>query len=435
MHNGQGCDVVLQSLSFRTPATCASCGAAQQTTRATSKMKSYGNRRVTRTFQVPYCNACATRAKAFGQKGILFALVAFGIASVFALLPLVVGAIPLVVVVGLAVVVTLGFGIAAMTALAPKRPPLPATTAGDAVTLVNFNNDSSTLHCTNPAWGEEFARANGVQARPNKRGTGFGVGALLTGLIVGPAGAIFLWMAAHPSVYIDNPGADALQIWVDGKQSIVVPSNASGAVPPTIEVAHGAHTFGYSKVGASSPTGTVDAKVTMNDAHLYSPGNVGCYWLIADAYGSASVDGVKQGPQALKEFYSFDKVDTWFGDNPQSITVDQHSSGGTRVALQRAKSCMQLAEHGCSLDIRKSYVTCQMGAKDEAGFDACDDAAIAACKGVAPPPKKAPPPSSVDNDIATAKALAGAKPVAPAQVAPTAKAPAKPTPAPTTRKK
>lgn len=386
----QGREVTINGLSFRLPSTCASCGAPQQTSRTTSKMNSYGARRVTRSFQVPYCNACAARARSFGVKGGVLAAAALGISLVLAVVPFVVTGIPLAVALLLALVVAIGFGVAAMTALAPKAPPLPATTQGNAVRLVKFNSATSTLHCSNAAWAEEFARMNNALAQPRKRGHGFGIGALVTGLLVGPVGAGVAWAVAHPSVHVDNATAESIQLWIDGQPSIVVPSNQGGAVPPSVDVSYGSHKFGYSKSGASQPEATVDADVTMHDAHLYNPGKTACYWLDADAYGSATVHGIVQGPQPIKEFYSFDKVDTWFGGNPQSITVQNGNSGGTRVALQRASECMELARANCPVAAREALIDCERGARDDASFDACTAKARASCGGTQPPSSPSP---------------------------------------------
>ena len=144
--------------------------------------------------------------------------------------------------------------------------------------------------------------------------------------------------------------------------------------PPSFSIGHGKHALGWSPVGASSPSGTVDADVTVNDAHLYNPERTACYWLQADAYGDATVHGVQHGPQPVKEFYSFDKVDTWFGNNPQEIEVDSHASGGTRVALQRDEDCMELAKKGCDPDSRDKFVTCEMAAikdKSKTEYEKC----------------------------------------------------------------
>jgi hypothetical protein len=317
----QGRDVVLQSLSFTTPQRCASCGMPPQTSRTAKAQKVVGRTRYTRSFQIPYCAPCASRAGATKMKGMLFAGIAGAIALVLSGLGFLIPGMPAVVAIALPVVFASAFAIVAMTVLKPKPPALPAMGIGDAVKLVSFSGNMSTLHCVNPHFGDEFAQANGVQAMPKSRHHGFGMGALLCGAVFAPIAAGGIWFVGHPQVHIDNTGTEALQIWLDGKPLTVVQANTSGASPPSVFVGHGKHTYGYSKVGASAPEGTTDGDTTVNDAHLYNPQATGCYWLTADAYGAASVMGVQKGPQPVKEFYSFDQVNTWFGQNPDEIEV------------------------------------------------------------------------------------------------------------------
>jgi hypothetical protein len=370
----QGCDVVLQSSSFRIPLKCASCGGAQQTTRTAKKTVKQGNWTTTRSFQIPYCGPCAARAQTTWMKGLLFAGITIGLAALLSGLGLVAPGLPAALLIGLPIGLSLCFAVVAMTALAPKAPPLPATAKGDAVKLVKFSGSTSTLYCSNAQWGTEFAQMNGVQPLPRSRSMFFGAGTLTFALVAAPLFAAGTWYVAHPQVHVDNAGNEALQIWLDGKKSVVVPVNTNGVSPPSIFVPKGKHTFGWSKEGATAPQATVDANVTMNDAHLYNPEETGCYWLVADSYGAASVMGVEKGPQPVREFYSFDKVDTWFGENPQSISVQSGQGGGTRVALQRAKACMYLAEHGCDAEARDKFIACQKAANDEAAFNRCEDA-------------------------------------------------------------
>jgi hypothetical protein len=190
---------------------------------------------------------------------------------------------------------------------------------------------------------------------------------------VAPLAAGVVWFMTHPEIRIDNAGTTALQIWLDGKPRIVVQPNTAGVAPPSIYVPYGTHKLGYSPVDAAQPVATLEGNARMMDDFLYNPGETACYWLEADAYGSASVKGISQGPQPIQEFYSFDKVDTWFGDNPQSISVSSGQSGGTRIALQRAKACMELAEHGCTLESRIEFQKCIIAAKSDAEFDKCGD--------------------------------------------------------------
>ena len=243
----------------------------------------------------------------------------------------------------------------------------------------------------NPHWGEEFARANNVQAIPKSRSHFFAAQSLWVALVAAPIGAAGIWFVAHPQVHVDNAGPDALQIWVDGKAKLVVPSNVAGKEPPYMWIARGKHTFGYSKEGATAPEGTVDANITMNDAHLYNPGKTGCYWLIADSYGAASVAGIQQGPQPVLEFYSFDKVNTWFGDNPQSVEVDDQQRD--KPVTRRGPSRRAKSVHGSRRALRRRrctrFVQCQRAAKDEATFKKCEETAETCEKPVPGAPKPA----------------------------------------------
>jgi hypothetical protein len=306
------------------------------------------------------------------MKGILFGVVTVGIALFFSLIGFLIPSIPAVVAIALPILFSIGFAIVAMTALSPKAPPLPATAKGDAVRLVAFNANTSTLFCTSLNWGAEFAQMNGIVSQPKSRGNWFGAGGLGTAIILAPIVAGVAWFMGHPQVHFDNAGEQAVQIWIDGKKGPVVKPDGNESA----FVGHGKHTFGWSPEGASAPQETNDGNVTINDAHLYNPGETACYWLVADSYGNASVMGMQRGPQPIQPFYTFDKVDTWFAENPQSITVDSNSGqqGGTRVALQRANACMYLAKHGCDVAARDKFIECEKGVSDDDGLKKCEDA-------------------------------------------------------------
>ena len=423
-----GREVVLQSSTFTMPASCASCRAPKQTTLSASRRQSRAVRgTVTRTFAIPYCNACAARCVATQKQSTRFGWLAFLMTVLLACLGFAVPGLPGLVLVGLPTLAVVGFAIAAKTTWAPKPPPAPATTSGAAVRLTSFKKDRSVLYCTNAAWAGEFAQASGVTATPRTRRGTFARGALTVGLLLTPAAALGVWFTAHPEVHIDNAGASPLQIWVDDKPRLVVPANTSGISPPSIYVPFGKHTFGYSPVDAPGPVATVEGTARMMDDFLYNPGESGCYWLIADSYGSASVAGIAQGPQPIQEFYSFDNVDTWFGENPQSVEVSNGRTGDTRVALQRAKACMELVEHGCPLEVRQQFQACVRGAKTDADFDKCGaqvscDAEPASNEGPAGPAE--PSGSSVHpapHGAAHASPVAPhASPVAPAHSGPAA---------------
>ena len=379
----QGRDVTLQSSDFHLPSRCASCGAPPQTSLYAKKKKGlWGGGSVTRSFQIPYCQPCADRARGAHTKSVAFTVVTLVLGVALAALTFAMPTLHVAILIGVPTLAALAFSLLAITALKPRAPALPAMAAGDAVKLVSFDGERSTLHCQNPHWAEELAQSNGVQAVPASRGAGFALGSLVAALIGAPVVAALAWGVSHPQVYVDDAGPEPLQIWIDGKPASIVSSNVAGAPPPFVFTPFGKRTLGWSKVGAAQPEGTALANVSMMDAHLYNPSRTACYWLIASSYGTASVAGIAQGPQSIQEFYSFDKISTWFGDNPQSVEVQDGQTGDTRVAIQRSKVCMELAAKGCDVAAREGYVKCQQASKTKVEFEKCDDSL--ACAGAAP---------------------------------------------------
>jgi hypothetical protein len=327
----------------------------------------------------------------------------------------------------------LGAALVVSIALAPPPAPPPAVGIADAARLVSFKGTRSVLHCLHAEWAADFARANGTVATPKVRPWRFKTAALVLSGILTPLAAVGVWVNANPSVYIDNAGSEPLAIWIDGEKVTTAQPTRREAKPSYISVPHGQHRFGYSPVGASAPQATVDARVTMFDAHLYNPGKTACYWLVANTYGSASAAGLSRGPQLIREFYTFNKVDTWFGENPQSIQVSNGQSGGTRIALQRASACMALAARGCDSDARTKFIECERAATSDAAMDACDEQVTCGAQSLPTFGQKTPPTSTA---IATAPARPAPAPPAkpavthaasavPRPTAPPAPAPAK----------
>jgi hypothetical protein len=407
--------VTLNSSSYSTPPVCCSCGAPQQTTVSTKLVKGRaGGGSTTLTMNFPYCQPCADRVKAFKAKRVVAVVVALGAALAMGGLVFALPMLPMAVSVGIALLLGVGGAVGVTLALKPKAPPAPATTAGEAVRIHSFKpgGGRTVLHCTNTTWAEHFAHANGVQTVPKSKGDGFVAGPIVVACLTVPIAAFGCWAGSHPSVYVDNAGAEALQIWVDGSKTVEVGADAH----TSFSLGWGEHTFGWSKVGASAPTSTVKGDVQVGDAHLYNPAKSACYWLEADAYGNGSTAGLQKGPQPIQEFYHFDSVDTWFGNNPQSISTK--SGGGTRVALQRASTCMEAVAHGCSLAVREQLVSCQRAAfsADKATFEKCTDDAIAACQGGRP---------AAGTVAAAAHPASGPKPAAKTPVKAPAPAPKK----------
>jgi hypothetical protein len=404
----EGRVVTLNASSYSTPPYCCSCGAPKQTEIETSRSQKRGNVTTTLRMNFPYCGPCAERVKAYKAKlaaaygvAVLLGLLIAGIVIAIPALPTAAG-----VIIGL--VVGVGGSVGAAIGLRPPMPAAPATARGEAARIVSFNGIEQTkIFVSHAYWGDEFARANNAIAKAESKGDGFLIGPIVVGAILAPIAAIGGSIAAHPTVYVDNATAQAIDVYLDGKKAMSLGPNSH----KSMDVGYGKHSFGYAPSGAAAAANTVDGEVKMGDAHLYNPAKSACYWLVADSYGSASVAGISQGPQPIQDFYRFDKVDNWFASNPQSISTK--SSGETRVALQRSKSCMQFVEHGCSLEARSALVTCQRGAKSDADFDKCFDTAKAMCTGGG----HAAPPTTP----------AAGKPAAPATPAPK---PATPAPAP-----
>lgn len=389
-----GRSVTLDTSSYKSPPYCCSCGAPQETQLETSHMQQKGNVRTTLRLRFPYCTPCAERSKAFHSKKIFVVLVAFFGAFVTAGLVFSLPILPLAAGLGLAAIVGVG-GVAGIAfALDPPPPPAPATARHEAARIVSFNGNVASILFTSPGFAEAFAHANGASLQPKGVSEGFVVAPIVTAAICAPLAGLAAWMIGHPTVYIDNATKEPIAIYVDGKEALELAADSHDS----LDLGYGEHELGWSKKGAKSPEGTTKAEVKVGDDHLYNPGKTACYWLVADVYGSASTDGIKDGPQPIAEFYRIDNVDTWFGANPESVEVSNGSSGDTRVALQRSNSCMQFVEHGCSMASRELLVSCQQGARTDTGMSDCFDKAQDACE--------------KDRDAVGKPVAAGAKPAA-----------------------
>jgi hypothetical protein len=214
--------------------------------------------------------------------------------------------------------------------------------------------------------------------KPHRQGMGLFAklkiaGVVVVGLAIAAGGG---WFALHPTTYVDNAGKKTLNVYVDGKKVATLEAGDH----ESLSLMTGSHEFGYSPKGKKKPTETVKGDVGMFKSHLYNPGKTACYWLVVDRYGRTSGSG-PSGPLKIKEFYQFSKVDNWFSENPEVVRLKKKQKGKTKVALQRAKMCMQFRD--CALKVRQSLVKCQskaLDADDEAAFDACGDKAQSSCK-------------------------------------------------------
>jgi hypothetical protein len=216
------------------------------------------------------------------------------------------------------------------------------------------------------------------------------VGAVAIGLVAGAAAGGAMWFLTHPTLHVDNAGKEPVKIYVDGKAVLTLPANSND----TVMVYKGSHTFGWSKGSETKPDGAIKGVMSPMKAHLYNPAKTACYWLEVDTYGKASAGGLASGPQPIQEFYAFDKVDTWFGDNPQSVKINtKREKGKVKVALQRAVECMRFSS--CALSVREKLIACEQKAGDsDDAFGACSVAAEAECGSGAGGDSATPPKST-----------------------------------------
>jgi hypothetical protein len=353
------------------PSGCCRCGTpATQQLKTTIAVRGFGSNK-TRSVEVPYCGPCATRGRKIQRARLALYGCAIAVAALVSGFGLLAPFLPRAAIIVVPVV------LAVMTAVVLRQR------AGDGVErpwgawLVKGTNKDSTFFCTHAEWTQQFAAANGVEAVSGS--TGESVMPWIGALLVAAGAATFVSYAVRPSIHIDNGGAQPVQVWIDGKKSIVVqPAISKNDERPTVEVPIGAHVFGWSKVDASAPAGqTAARKIEWLGDHLYNPESTSCYWIDVSKYGSASTKGMAHGPQTLDELYTFSHIDNWFHDNPTSISTK--SSGETRTAVNTIAACAELTANGCSVEVRRAFVTCAQGVQDKPGWEACVSDAAQAC--------------------------------------------------------
>ncbi len=343
------------------PRACCRCGQPGTVERKSTAQVT--GARKTRSVTIPYCASCSTRARAIdsARTRLMLAVLGFSLLCIgFALL---VPFLPLVLLIVIPTVLAVMFG-RIMRERAGETVEFP-----NAAWLAAASNKSSTFFVFNKEWADSFAAANGVQAAAAKRGDSMPIWILA--LLVTGIGSAIVGNLSRPSVYVDNEGAAPLQIWVDGKKSIVAqPMLPDYATRPKIELPYGMHRFGWSLVGANAPASqTEPVKVAFAGDHLYNPDSNACYYLDLSLYGSSTAGSIVNGPVPLAEFYTFHSVDTWFGDNPKSISTK--SGGGTRIALQPLKICQSLRKNDCPTPVIKDMMDCMHASPSDAGIELC----------------------------------------------------------------
>lgn len=370
MQQGQGA-VLNVPAYFTAPQSCANCCAPAQTTLAVAREIRKLGRRITRTYSIPHCHSCAARTNAHGKKRSLLGLLVFGVALVLSLVGFLLPGLPGEVLVVVPVVATLIAGIVAYVVLIPKKADAPASSSVEAISLLAFNDAMATFYCANAKWATEAATLNQGHVTPTKSRTMYRAWAHpVFGSVLALVGAGIVFAVAHPKVCLDNPTKNDVQFWMDDERLKVVSAGRYALE----DLPHGDHTFGWSKVGASKPEGTVEGSVAIGDAHLVNAYEAGCYWIEGAVYGSAKMkDSFKPGPQPLLGFYAFDKVDVWFGSLPTSVRTK--SSGETRVAVNSYKMCTNL-RGSCPDAMIKEALACDAKTDDEAQASSCWSACL-----------------------------------------------------------
>lgn len=342
------------------PPYCANCGAPADSAMTTSHQQN----KVTVTYTIPHCTACVRRAKGHASKSLVLFFGVVGFAGLASLSGFPLRDVPAV---GVAVTFVLSAlaGLVAFVVLRPGAPPAPATSSTLAVRLMSFNGAASYFHVTNVPWAQHVAQANGGQVAFSPPRPYRATGHLATALVLPLALAGAVWASAHPSVCFYNPTGQPLAFYVDG-QATGQPV-APGAYVKE-DVSYGNHVFGWAAPGESGPTSTTTATVTSGRQHLLNPDEAGCFWVRRAAYGNAKVGDLENGPQPIQPFYTFRKVDIWFGDVPKSIRTKQ--SGETRVAVQNYTECSRFRKT-CARAIVDEALACDANAETDAEASRC----------------------------------------------------------------
>lgn len=203
--------------------------------------------------------------------------------------------------------------------------------------------------------------------------------ACIAGATAGPTAAVLTWPITHPVLHLDNAHGAPIDVWIDGVRWGSLQPSDDHREPPRIRVPYGRHQLAWSEVGAPVGLHSIEVDVEPGRDHLYAPGAAGCYWVSVTAYGSASTHGRTHGPLPLAQFHAFDHVDVWFDDTPRRVLAPRLARGAVRVAVQRFKACMELAELGCDLPRRHAFVECTREIDGRAGPADCFGEALAHC--------------------------------------------------------
>jgi hypothetical protein len=366
MPNATGHLVTVPGAQMSMPRACCRCN--QPGTQQLKSTSGVRGRRATRSIDLPYCDPCVARAKQVNRARLWLTLSVLGIACAAGALGFLIPFIPKVGLIGIAL---------ALTIVAAKVLTQRAGTTIDwpyGAWISTARTGDTTFFCSNGEWAQQFAASNNVAPVAGTIGDGYHP-AVIGGIITAIVGTIVAF-GVQPSVHVDNGGSQPLQIWIDGKKSIVAEPKSGNGTRPEIVVPFGNHVFGWSPVGAGAPVGqTTPRKVEVFGDHLLNPDSIACYYLDLSIYGTAKGEGMPDGPVALDDFYTFKHIDNWFSDNPTSVS--SKSSGETRTAVKVVPHCGELAANGCSVDVRRAFMDCVI--KSPSAIEGCVTAAAQSC--------------------------------------------------------
>lgn len=309
-----------------TPASCACCLAAP----TSSRLEDLG----TRSLIVPYCGECLRHASARTTRNLAVTVASLLVAGTLAFaLPIVSGAIPLVVDVAIVILLSLA---PLLLRLGVRAKPRPNHSSRERAAWWVREGE---LACTNVRWAGELAKGNGAELRA----------ATLAGprlpywLALGPVWALVMatlgWYLHHPVVRILDLNETRIVVTVDGRVLASVEPTSSESALAGVEVRIPA---GEHELVARSSDGVevhrARVRIQSGRRHLYAPGGIRhCFWLEETRYGRLGNQPFAVDPlTGAERFWVLPRrVDTWFAPNPEP-TADRQSSGGVLTALRQA---------------------------------------------------------------------------------------------------
>jgi len=370
-----GFDVTFDPLVYRVPPMCASCLAPTDRTLREQKRSV--------AIDVPYCGPCYAHAlTGWSKRGQpLQGVAAFG-TSVFVVVSFVRG-LPMAGAIAITALLSLAATYAIIRLFPTSKRVAPATATTEGARIVDVSAGKVTLFCTSAEWARRLSEEFSGKLRKKRRENRTLLRVLPLAILFAPALSLGAWLLANPTLHIDNAHAAPLQIWIDGKRSVVAPPSGEG-IGTALRLPRGPHVLGWSSVTASAPEHTTQANLEISGDHLYAPGSLACYYRDVTLYGKVETPHFHDGPVLpLADFYTFDRADHWFEDNPKTMEVSKGASGGEKVAIKRWSSCSNVVSPPCPEGEKERYWQCMDRAwtlpDAKTAADACADKTTAAC--------------------------------------------------------